>query len=223
MKRRTIPLGGERAVRPWGGLSIREHSHPGASGEDFSSLHPLQGGDWKSRSLAAAVKKFHAPRFSRIILPKKMLLNLAQSVTRQALDHVKRTGNFERRQAFATTLLHLGGIDRRSSDEVSHRHLASQAIWSANDRGFSHLGLLGQKVLDFTRIDVEAPRNDQIASAALQSVIAISSARGQVTRAEVLFDKGLFRGLAVSPVFTKHIRAANVKFSGLPVRNRLSI
>ena len=102
-----------------------------------------------------------------------MFLNLAQSIPRQVLDNVKGSGNFERRQAFATTLFHLGRIDRRSSDKVGHRHLAPQTIGSANDGSFSHLGLLSQKVLDLTGIDVDAPRNEEIASAALQSVIAV--------------------------------------------------
>ena len=86
-----------------------------------------------------------------------MLLNLAQRVTRKALDNVKRSRNFERRQAFATALFQLCGIDRRASDEVGHWHLAAQSIWSANDRSFSHLGLLSQKVLDLSWINVEAP------------------------------------------------------------------
>ena len=86
-----------------------------------------------------------------------MFLNLAQSVTRQVLHDVKRSGNFERCQTFATTLFHLGRIDRRSSDKVGHRHLAPHSIRSANDGSFSHFGLLSEKVLNLARINVEAP------------------------------------------------------------------
>ena len=86
-----------------------------------------------------------------------MFLNLAQGIPRQVFDNVKRPGNFERCQAFAATLFDLCGVDRRSSDQVGHRHLAPQLIRTANNRRLSHFGLFSQEVLDFARIDIEAP------------------------------------------------------------------
>jgi hypothetical protein len=43
MKRRTIPLlGGARAVRPWGGLWIRERTHPGAAVKASQAFTPSE-------------------------------------------------------------------------------------------------------------------------------------------------------------------------------------
>ena len=129
-----------------------------------------------------------------------MLLDFAHGVTGEGIDNLERARDFEGGQLIAAASGEFGGIDGAVADDVSHGNFAAHGIAHTHDSGFGNFLLLLQELLDLTRIDIETARNDEIAFAAGECVIAVGRTFGEIAGTEPAVDEGGASGLVAAPV-----------------------
>src|SRR5579871_13035 len=151
---------------------------------------------------------------------QQMLLDLPQGVAWEFFDGNKFARDFERGELLAAARLKIVQGHRSIGDDVGDRHFAAHTILLRSNRGFQHALLLLEKFLDLARVDVEASRDDQIALAPAQGVVTVRRSHGEVARTEISVDEGGARGFVAAPVAGKNVRALEIHFAALAVRNR---
>ena len=94
---------------------------------------------------------------------------------------------------------------------------------SPGNGGFGHLGLLHEKLLDFTRIDVEAAGDDEVTQAPAQGVVAVRRNGGQVSGVEPSVAKDGPGSFRLPPIAPEDIRALQPDLASLTLRDGLAL
>jgi hypothetical protein len=129
-----------------------------------------------------------------------MFLHFPERGARERVYGDESAWNFERGE-----LRSADGFERYRfalADNICNRHFAAHAVRHPDHRCLRHTGLLEQELLDLTRVNIESAGNDEVATAALQRVVAVGRAGADVAGLEPAIDeRGLsrFKAGASSP------------------------
>src|SRR5207249_9960373 len=123
----------------------------------------------------------------------------------KGIEPAKGTGNLERRQLLPAQGFELGRVQRRVGDDVRDRNFAADFVRCAHHGGFAHPGILEQKLLDLSWIDVESAGDDQIAAASAKGVVAIRRANAEISGTKPALVKGRGCRIRTAPVFREEM------------------
>ena len=106
----------------------------------------------------------------------------------------------------------MGGV--KGSDEIGHGDFAAARVGDAGDGCLFDAGLFGQELFDFAGVDVEATRDNEIAATALEGVISIGGADGDIAGLEPASGS---EQMGFTPVAGEEVGAAKEEFADLAV------
>ncbi len=140
-------------------------------------------------------------------LSQHEMLDLAQGRSRQIVDkndiaRYLETGKLRQHMRLQVLRFYYAPC---APNDVSHRHLVPFGIKPADHAAFNHIGMLQQHPLDFRRIDVFAPGNDQVLLAVVHPEIAVRVAAADVAGAIPAIVQRLPRCFPITPIFRENV------------------
>src|SRR5229473_2550642 len=151
-----------------------------------------------------------------------MLLHLSQRIAWKFIHDDELARHFECRQLFAATAFEVRCVDLPQDNYVGYRNFSTYGVGRCGYSRFRNLFLLLKKLLDLSRINIEAAGDDQVAPASAQRVVTIGRTYRQVASAEIAVEKGGARGFVPFPVTGENIWPFEMDFTGFVIGYRLA-
>src|SRR3954447_2066868 len=155
----------------------------------------------------------------RVELAQFGLQDLAVIVLRERVDEHVILRPLEARDFTEAQLVELARL--HVPDHVGDDDLAPFGVRPADDRSFAHAAVLEQHLLDLTRIDVRAARDDHVLGPIFQRDVTVRIEHADIARVQPAAAQRLRGRIGIFPVARHdHVAAAN-DLTGLAGRQRV--
>ena len=156
--------------------------------------------------------------------PNRCFCTLPSALRGSLSTTINRRGHLKEAKFFAADGLRERPYHKTTTrNHIGHGDFAAHAIGLGRHRRFGDLRLFHEELFDLARIDVEAARDNQVAAAAAQGVVAVGRSLRDVAGLEPAIDERGARGIVTPPVSGEHVRTFQIQLAGFAVGHFLAV